>query len=158
MISLQEIARPGFELNVPEGSGTTAALIELKFWLGQKHGPRFYVCSKDVFETLRFNGLLGKLNGDKISKAVVKIIFPDNKRGKRVELSDPNKVKFKRATHAKEVFELLKAWELLSDESEDEEGDEDIIELHSASAAFAGSADIAATGSDAVSPSRTEST
>lgn len=105
-ISLECLADPTFDFVVP--TGVNAALVELKFSLNQKHGPRLHVCSKDVFETLELNGLRKKLDGDRIWRAVLKITFPDDQRGKRVELAGPNRIKFKRATHADDVFQLLK--------------------------------------------------
>jgi hypothetical protein len=152
-ISLQELANPEFALTTPEGSGISAALTELKFSLKQKHGPRLYVCSKDVLETLELNGLRRKLDGDRIAKAVFKITFPDDQRGKRVEVSGPNKIKFKRATHAEDVFQLLRDWELLLVEEEDE----DAVELRVASAAFVGGSDPAAAGVSELSASGAKS-
>ena len=145
-ISLQELANSEFALTTPDGSGITAALTELKFSLKQKHGPRLYVCSKDVFETLELNGLRRKLDGDRIAKAVFKITFPDDQRGKRVEISAPNRIKFKRATHAEDVFQLLEDWGLLVDED-----DEDAAELRAASVAFARSSDSVTVGASKVS-------
>jgi len=150
-IDLAEIANPTFLLDTPEDSGITATLVELKFSLKQKNGPRFVVCSKNVLETLEFNGLRRKLDGDSIAKAVLKITFPDEQRGKRVELSGPNKLKFKRATHADDVFQLLKDWCLLVTEEEDE----DTVELRIASAKLVGVANSSATRTDELSPTGT---
>jgi hypothetical protein len=61
-------------------------------------------------ETLDKNYLRKRLAGGTIRKAVFKITFPDDRRGKRVELSGTNKIKFKRATHAEEVFSYLSNW------------------------------------------------
>jgi hypothetical protein len=150
-IDLKEIARPEFLLDTSEESGITAVLIELKFSLAQKQSPRFYLCSRDLLKTLELNGLREKLEGKSIAKAVLKITFPDDQRGKRIELSGPNKIKFKRATHAKEVFDLLKEWGLLVGEEEDG----DIAELRAASTEFAGVPASAATGNSAVSKTGT---
>lgn len=129
-ISLEPLADLDFEFTVPDG--VNAALVEVKFWLKQKHGPRMVICSKNVLETLELNGLRKKLDGDQISRAVIKITFPDDQRGKRVELAGPNRIKFKRATHAEDVFQLLREWGLLLEQ------DEDAAELRAASAAFVG--------------------
>ena len=66
--------------------------------------------SRNVLETLDKNFLRKRLAGGTIRRAVFKISFPDDRRGKRVELSGTNKVKFKRATHAEEVFRYLVNW------------------------------------------------
>ncbi|MGH9892432.1 MAG: hypothetical protein ACREA0_10690, partial [bacterium] len=76
----------------------------------QKHGPSFSIRSKDMLFTLEKNYFNKRLDGDMIRRAVFKITFPDDKRGKRVELAGTNKVKFKRATHAEDVFRYLKNW------------------------------------------------
>ncbi|MDP9272145.1 MAG: hypothetical protein M3O93_01220 [Chloroflexota bacterium] len=68
------------------------------------------VRSRNVLETLDKNYLRKRLAGGTIRRAVFKIGFPDDRRGKRVELSGSNKVKFKRATHAEEVFRYLNSW------------------------------------------------
>jgi hypothetical protein len=110
-IHLARIADEDFSMPVDEDH--TAALVELHFKLKQKHGPSFIVRSKDTFETLDLNYLRRRLSGDLIRKAVFKITFPDDRRGKRIELSGTNKVKFKRATHADDVFRYLKNWGLI---------------------------------------------
>lgn len=133
-INLSVLASPDFMFPTVEGG--SVALVELHFKLNQKHGPTFVIRSKDVFETLELNGLRRKLDGDLINKAVLKVIFPDDQRGKRVEVSGSNKIKFKRATHAEDIFRLLADCGILLDES-----DEDTAELRAASAAFFGSPD-----------------
>lgn len=150
-ISLHALADAHFEFVAP--SNVNVSLVELKYSLNQKHGPRFITCSKDVFETLELNGLRRKLDGDRLTKAVLKIQFPDDQRGKRVELSGPNKIKFKRATHAEDVFRILKDSGLLRAE----EDDEDVAELRAASIAYAGSADSQSQGDGAVSAARAQS-
>jgi len=110
--ALGVIASEDFALDVDEGD--SAALVELHFKLKQKHGPAFVVRSKDVLDTLQLNYLRKRLSGATIQKAVFKIGFPDDRRGKRVELSGTNKIAFKRATHAEDVFRYLKRWKILS--------------------------------------------
>jgi len=110
-IELTRIAEEDFDMSV-EGEHS-AVLIELHFKLKQLHGPSFVVRSKNVMETLDRNHLRKQLAGAEIRKAVFKIGFPDDKRGKRVELSGSNRIKFKRATHAEEVFRYLKNWKVV---------------------------------------------
>jgi hypothetical protein len=90
-----------------------AALIELQFSLPQTHGPSFIVKSQNVVQTLGMNGLKARLNADRITRAVFKFTFSDDKRGKRVELSGTNTISFKRATHAEDVFASLRTWRIL---------------------------------------------
>lgn len=73
------------------------------------------VRSKNVMETLEKNNLRKRLAGGTIRRAVFKIMFPDDRRGKRIELSGTNKIKFKRATHAEEVFRYLRNWGIVID-------------------------------------------
>lgn len=110
--ALDVISCDGFEL--PVDAGDSATLVELHFKLRQKHNPTFVVRSKNVLETLQLNGLHRRLAGATISRAVFKIGFPDDGRGKRVELSGTNKISFKRATHAEDVFRYLGNWKILS--------------------------------------------
>jgi hypothetical protein len=107
-LKLSRIAEEDFEMPVDDGH--SAALLELGFRLKQKHGPVFTVRSKDTLETLDLNHLRRRLEGAEIRRAVLKIVFPDDGRGKRIELSGENKVKFKRATHAEDVFRYLRTW------------------------------------------------
>jgi len=109
-IDLAKIAEEDFSMDVDEDAGHSAALIELHFNLKQQHGPSFIVRSKNVLETLEKNYLRKRIAGGTIRRAVFKITFPDDGRGKRVELAGSNTVKFKRATHAEEVFGYLKNW------------------------------------------------
>ncbi len=110
--ALGVIACEDFALDVDDGD--SAALVELHFKLKQKHGPAFVVRSKDVLDTLQLNYLRKRLPGATIQKAVFKIGFPDDGRGKRVEISGTNKISFKRATHAEDVFRYLLRWKLLN--------------------------------------------
>jgi len=110
-INLARIADEDFSMPVDEDD--TAALTELHFRLSQRHGPSFIVRSKDVMSTLDMNRLRRKLSGDQIRRAVFKISFPDDGRGKRVELAGTNKIKFKRATHADDIFRYLRNWGIL---------------------------------------------
>jgi hypothetical protein len=112
-INLAKIAEEDFSMPVDEDH--TATLTELNFKLKQKHAPSFVVRSKDTLETLDLNYLRRKLSGGMIHRAVFKITFPDDRRGKRVELSGTNKIKFKRATHAEEVFRYLRNWGIIID-------------------------------------------
>lgn len=107
-INLTRIAEDDFGMPVDEDH--TAALAELHFNLNQKHGPSFVIRSKDTLETLDLNYMRKRLKGGTIRKAVFKITFPDDRRGKRIELGGTNKVKFKRATHAEDVFRYLRNW------------------------------------------------
>ena len=109
--NLGAIADRDFQLRT--SNEDSASLVELRFRLAQKHGPRLIVRSKDVLETLDFNGLRRRLSADQIESAVIKITFPDDSRGKRVEMSGTNRIKFKRATHAEDVFRYLKDWGIL---------------------------------------------
>ena len=112
-ITLQKIAEEDFDMSVDEGH--SAALMELHFKLKQKHGPFFTVRSKNTLETLDLNYLRKRLKGAEIKKAVFKITFPDDGRGKRIELSGTNKIKFKRATHAEDIFRYLKKWKVIGE-------------------------------------------
>lgn len=107
-LNLTRITEPDFSMPVNEDH--TAELVELQFSLMQQHWPSFVVRSKNVLETLDKNYLRKRLAGGTVRRAVFKIGFPDDRRGKRVELSGSNKVKFKRATHAEEVFRYLNNW------------------------------------------------
>ncbi len=130
-LALCSIADPHFRLTCP--SGTTAKLIELHFRLDQDEEPFFPLRSRDVLRTLDLNGLRDKLVGDQIARAIFRIWFPGTKRPKRVEIYGGNKIKFNRATHADDVFQLLRDWEVLLDA-------EDIAELRSEPFGASGSA------------------
>lgn len=112
-LNLARIAEDDFEMPVDEDH--SAFLAELHFNIKQTHGPSFVVRSKNVMETLEKNYLRKRLAGGTIRRAVFKIMFPDDRRGKRIELSGTNKVKFKRATHAEDVFRYLKNWGIVID-------------------------------------------
>jgi len=112
-LNLARIAEDDFEMPVDEDH--SAFLAELHFNIKQTHGPSFVVRSKNVMETLEKNYLRKRLAGGTIRRAVFKIMFPDDRRGKRIELSGTNKVKFKRATHAEDVFRYLKNWGIFID-------------------------------------------
>jgi len=109
--SLEAITCEDFALDVDDGD--FAVLIELQFKLHQKQNPAWVVRSKDVLETLRLNDFRKRLAGAPIQKAAIKIGFPDDRRGKRVEISGTNKISFKRATHAEDVFRYLSRWKIL---------------------------------------------
>ena len=110
--SLAAIAAPDFALDVDDGD--SAALIGLQFKLDEKHQPAFVVRSKNVLETLELNGVREKLPKANITRAILKIGFRGEVRGKRIELSGTNKISFKRATHAQDVFRYLRDWTILS--------------------------------------------
>ncbi len=110
-IDLAKIAEPDFSMDVDDEHA--AALVELQFNLKQQHAPSFLVRSKNVLETLDRNYLRKRIAGATIRRAVFKITFPDDRRGKRVELAGTNTVKFRRATHADEVFRYLTNWGVL---------------------------------------------
>ena len=112
-LNLARIAEDDFEMPVDEDH--SAFLAELHFNIKQTHGPSFVVRSKDVMETLEKNYLRKRLAGGTIRRAVFKIMFPDDRRGKRIELSGTNKIKFKRATHAEDIFRYLKNWGIVVD-------------------------------------------
>lgn len=112
-INLARIAEDDFDMPVDEDH--SAFLSELHFKLHQTHGPSFVVRSQNVMETLEKNYLRKRLPGGTIRRAVFKIMFPDDRRGKRIELSGTNKIKFKRATHAEDVFRYLKNWGIVID-------------------------------------------
>jgi hypothetical protein len=148
-LDLGEIADPAFRLDVPEG--VTAALIHLRFKLAQKHGPSFDLRSKDILQTLELNGLRKKLQSDLIQATTIKIGFPDDKRGKRVELGGQNKVRFNRCTHADDVFQLLRDWGLQVTHEDEMEGKS----ARDASRARAGTAAHDGRAATAISRSRT---
>ena len=112
-LNLARIAEDDFEMPVDEDH--SAFLAELHFNIKQTHGPSFVVRSKNVMETLEKNYLRKRLAGSTIQRAVFKIMFPDDRRGKRIELSGTNKIKFKRATHAEDVFRYLRNWGIIID-------------------------------------------
>lgn len=114
-LNLARIAEEDFSMDVDVDAGHTAVLVELHFNLKQQHGPSFIVRSKNVLETLDKNYLRRRIAGGTIRRAAFKITFPDDKRGKRVELSGANTVKFRRATHAEEVFRYLRDWGIVLD-------------------------------------------
>jgi hypothetical protein len=84
-INLARIADDDFDMPVDEDH--SAFLAELHFNIKQTHGPSFMVRSKNVMETLEKNNLRKRLAGGTIRRAVFKIMFPDDRRGKRIELS-----------------------------------------------------------------------
>jgi len=110
-LNLARIGEPDFSLPVDEDY--TAALVELHFMLKQQYGPSFVVRSKGVLETLDLNSLRRRLAGGAVRRAVFRIGFPDDRRGKRVELAGTNTITFKRATHAEDVFRYLRNWGVL---------------------------------------------
>ena len=110
--SLAAIAAPDFALDVDDGD--SAALVELHFKLDERHRPAFVVRSKNVLETLELNGVREKLPKATITRAILKIGFRDERRGKRVELSGTNKISFKRSTHAQDIFRYLRNWTILN--------------------------------------------
>jgi hypothetical protein len=134
-LALHMIANVHFRLRCPHG--TNAKLVELHFRLDQEEEPFFPLRSRDVLRTLDLNGLRDKLVGDQVGRAVFKIWFDGEKRGKRVEIYGKNRIKFNRATHADEVIQLLRDWGVLLDA-------EDIAELCSEPFGSSGNAALAA--------------
>jgi hypothetical protein len=128
-LDLGAIAAPTFRPDPPEGG--TAALVELRFGLAQEQDPFFGVRSKDVLRTLDINGLRRKLKADKVRMAVFKISWAGEKRGKRVELNGSNKITFNRATHADDVFQLLRDWGVMLTNEIEETGAENAAQLDS---------------------------
>ncbi len=110
-IDFSRIAAPGFEPRV--GPRDKAALVALRFSFPQAFEPAFEIRSKNVLATLDNNHLRQHLAVGRIQRATFKIVFPDDARGKRVELSGTNSVKFNRATHADDVFAYLADWKVL---------------------------------------------
>ncbi len=110
--SLAAIAAQDFAPAVD--AGDSATLVELHFKLFQRHDPAFVLRSKNVLESLGLNGMREKLSSAVITRAVFKIGFPDDRRGKRVELSGTNRISFKRATHAEDIFRYLRNWAILN--------------------------------------------
>lgn len=131
---LAAIADNNFTLKCP--MGISATLVELRFTLPQSEGPKFTVRSKNVLQTLTKNGLRSKLDGGSIDGAVLKITFTDDQRGKRVELTGSNTIKFKRAKHAEDIFSLLGEWGIMLSEEDHADADE----LRDAQAPFVGDA------------------
>ena len=103
------------DFDTPVDDGDSAVLRELHFSLAQRHVPSFTVRSKDTLDTLELAYLRTKLAGGAICKAVFKITFPDDRRGKRIEVSCPNTIKFKRTTHTEDVYRYLTRWGLITD-------------------------------------------
>jgi len=110
--SLAAIAADDFTPAVD--AGDSASLVELHFKLFQRNEPAFVVRSKNVLETLELNGMREKLSSAIITRAIFKIGFPDDRRGKRVELSGTNRISFKRSTHAEDIFRYLGNWAILN--------------------------------------------
>ena len=109
--SLAAIGAADFALGVDEGDSAT--LVELHFKLID-HFAAFEVRSKNVLETLELNGMRHEISSATITRAVFRIGFRDEKRAKRVELSGTNRISFKRATHALDVFRYLGNWRILN--------------------------------------------
>lgn len=123
-LAFEAIANTQFSLNVP--TGEQAKLVELHFGLDQDGEPFLPLRSDDVLRTLDINGLRNKLVGDKITRAVFRILFPGEKRPKRVEVYAGNRMKFNRSSHVDDIFRLLREWGILRER-------EDIAELYSES-------------------------
>lgn len=111
LLDLSRIADSDFDMPVDDGDDAT--LVEIHFKLPQRHNPTLVIRSADAMDTLVMNHLRTHLRGATILRVVLKIRFADDRRGKRVELAGTNKIKFKRSTHAEDVFRYLKRWGLL---------------------------------------------
>lgn len=107
-LDLARILRDDFRMDVAAGDG--AALVDLHVGLPQESSGSLTVSSRNAISTLDLFSLRQHLAGATVRRAVFKLTFPDDRRGKRVHLSGSNSVKFKRATHADEVFGYLRAW------------------------------------------------
>jgi len=110
-LHLAQIANKDFKM---EADGIeTAKVTELQFTLDQKPKPLFTVSSEDVLETLRLNGLLGKLPAGAIRRATLTLKFADGSREKTVKLSGDKTISFPHRTHADDIHGCLIAWKLL---------------------------------------------
>lgn len=125
-INLQTLTRPGFALTCPQG--VTAILTSASYSLPQVEDPAFTVRSKDVLATIQRNVPNHEFSRADLSKAIFKIFFQGDRRGKRVELTGTKSIKFNRATHAEEVYSLLTEWGILRRVEEDADDGEDLVE------------------------------
>lgn len=112
-INLAPLAAPDFSFELDEGD--TAHLKEIDYTLPQEHAPTINVRSKDTLSTLASLGLRTGLEDGTIKSAKIKLIMPDNKRGKTIQLRAPNKLSFNRATQADRVMEYLNRWNLIQE-------------------------------------------
>lgn len=112
-VDLSVFGRADFQFSLDEGD--VAYLTEIAYKLPQRETPTITVRSRNVFESLRVNGMSRHLEAATIEIAKVKIILAGNKRGKTVTLRSPNRLSFNRATQAERVMEYLTRWELLQD-------------------------------------------
>jgi hypothetical protein len=110
-LDLSKIAGKHFTLKA-EGV-ERAALTELQFTLDQRPKPLFAISSDDVFETLRLNGLLGKLAAGTIRRAVITLKFEGDGKEKSVRLSGDKTISFPHRTRAEDVDRCLVEWKLL---------------------------------------------
>jgi hypothetical protein len=84
----------------------------LQCLLPEKTETTITLKSKDLGGALNLLALKQLLHNAPIRRLVLKISFADDRRGKRVELTGTNKISFKRATHAENVFRYLRNWRL----------------------------------------------
>lgn len=110
-VDLTPVQNERFNLTVDDGH--IAALVEIHAQLRQRYGPTLVIKSKDTLSTLRSNNLHRLITNGIVRKVVIKFQFGDDRRGRRVEVALPNRLRFKRATHADLVFGYLRRWRLL---------------------------------------------
>lgn len=108
--SLSALQEQDFELVVDEGD--EAEVVELQCVLPDRTETMMTLKSKDLGGTLNLLALKQLLRNAPIRRLVLKFWFADDRRGKRVELTGTNKISFKRATHAENVFRYLRNWRL----------------------------------------------
>ena len=110
LIDLSPIASPDFESNLEIFDlidGSSISVSELHFRLPVAPASKHVVRSKDVLKSLTGIGVRAMLHADYIDRVVFKFVYPDDKRGKRVEVSGRNRIKFRRQTHAEDVITTL---------------------------------------------------
>lgn len=112
-LKLQKLTEPDFAFSVD--AGHFATLKEITFKLPQNPAPTFTIKSKNAFTTLNLNHLREALAGATVKCALITIAFGEGKRPKRIELSSSNTLSFSRATHANDVLNYLRRWQLLGD-------------------------------------------
>jgi hypothetical protein len=86
----------------------------------QPHDPLFTrhkVISSDVIEALRREGTLPTLLGANIRKVILQMALEGSNRRRRVVLTGPNKIEFKRGTEAARILTQLRDWYVLQSPS-----------------------------------------
>jgi hypothetical protein len=117
VLTLHHLARNGFSLPVPQGSGHTAIItgITVKQLDGNKPITiGFGGNRRDVIEFIRNRGCMRMIEGGWISKVRIDLVLgPRRMDRKSIELSGNNRIKFNRSTHAEDVYQYLRDWSLL---------------------------------------------